>query len=387
MDKVARRRRLTAGLAAIAMTIAIAGCGPDGLFGPAGSQQARSSIGLTEHVPPSLLVSVAGGTMASTSLAALIVATARPDEDVDVLQTGDPPRTLAAAESPAPATIVVPGRPAPPGRPATSFQQAVYQKAVQKWRGELRAGQLQVSSLTRAAVSRWALGLRLDADVADSDGSLADECALAASALAGLEEQGGNRFDSRRVIVFYADSLAGAIPAGELTGDNVVVITPFLPSAAAATAAQAELLGAGAARAAVLGPEATRAQLDGLVSAGLTQQVISETLSGSVLFPNDSASLLPGASAELIPLLAQLRRPGASGVVNGFASTPGSASRNYALSEARAFAVARFFESRGISAFSLLVVGHGATDLVAPGPAAANRRVVVVIEEASGDQF
>jgi outer membrane protein OmpA-like peptidoglycan-associated protein len=189
------------------------------------------------------------------------------------------------------------------------------------------------------------------------------------------------------VIVLYASDLAGTIPAGELTGDNVVVITPFLPSAAAATAAQAELLGAGAARAAVLGPEATRAQLDGLVSAGLSQQVISDTLSGSVLFRNDSARLLPGASAELVPLLAKLRRPGATGVVNGFASTPGSASRNYALSQARAAAVARFFEVHGVSAFSLLVVGHGATDLVGPGPAAANRRVVVVIEEPSGAQF
>lgn len=385
MDKVARRRWLTAGLVAIA--IAIAGCGSDGLFGPAGSQQPRSSIGLTEHVPPSLLVSVASGTTASTSLAALIEATARPNENVDVLQAGDPPRALAAAESPAPATVVVPGRPAPPGRPATSFQQAVYQKALKKWRAELRDGQLKVSALTHAAVSRWALGLRLRAGLAGTDGSLADECALAASALAGLDQEGGNRFDGRRVLVLYAGSLGGTIPAGELTGDNVVVITPFLPSAAAATAAQAELLGAGAARAAVLGPEGTRAQLDGLVSAGLTRKVISETLSGSVLFPNDSARLLPGASAKLIPLLALLRRPGATAVINGFASTPGSASRNYALSEARAASVASFFEAHGISAFSLLVVGHGATDLVAPGPAAANRRVVVVIEEPSGARF
>jgi outer membrane protein OmpA-like peptidoglycan-associated protein len=383
MDKVARLMWLTAGLAAIAT--AIAGCGP-GLFGPARGQQARPSIDLTEHVPPSLLVSITGG-LASTSLAALIVATARPNEDVDVLQAGDPPRTLAAAESPAPATVIVPGRPAPPGRPATSFQLALYQKALSKWRGELRDGQLKASALTRAAVSRWALGLRLSAEVAGSDASLPNECALAASALAGLDEEGGNRFDSRRVIVLYPGSLTGTVPAGELAGDNVVVITPFLPSAAAATAAQAELLGAGAARAVVLGPEATRAQLDGLVSAGLTQQVISETLSGSVLFNNDSARLLPGASAKLITLLAELRRPGATGVVNGFASTPGSASRNYALSQARAAAVASFFERHGVSAFSLLVVGHGAADLVAPGPAAANRRVVVVIEEPSGGGF
>jgi outer membrane protein OmpA-like peptidoglycan-associated protein len=32
----------------------------------------------------------------------------------------------------------------------------------------------------------------------------------------------------------------------------------------------------------------------------------------------------------------------------------------------------------------LLVVGHGATDLVAPGTSGDNRRVVVVIEEPPG---
>jgi outer membrane protein OmpA-like peptidoglycan-associated protein len=263
----------------------------------------------------------------------------------------------------------------------------VYQNALRKWHTQLRAGQLEVSALTRSALSRWALGLRLTSGLADSDASLADECALAASAVADLGQEGGNRFDSRRVIILYADSLSGTLPAGELTGDNVVVVTGFLPSAAAASAAQAELLGAGAARAAVLGPEATPAQLGSLVSAGLSQQVITETLSGSVLFANDSAVLLPGASARLIPLVALLRRPGATGVINGYASTPGSASRNYALSQARAAAVASFLEARGISAYLLVVVGHGASDPVAPGPAAANRRVVVVIEEPSGAQF
>lgn len=44
-------------------------------------------------------------------------------------------------------------------------------------------------------------------------------------------------------------------------------------------------------------------------------------------------------------------------------------------------AVAAFFEAHGVSPSALLVAGHGATDLVAPGPSAANRRVVVVIDE------
>jgi outer membrane protein OmpA-like peptidoglycan-associated protein len=385
MEKAVRRKWFTLGLAAL--TIAIAGCGPASLFGYAGNRRASPAIILTEHVPPSLLVSVVGGTVAGRSIAALIVATTRPNEDVDVLQSGQPPRTLDAGQSPAPATVRVPGRPVTPGGGATAYQQAQYQNALQAWRGQLDAGSLEVSTLTRAAVSRWARDLRLPADVTGSDGSLAGECGLAASALVGLNQEGGQRFDGRRVIVLYADNLGGTLPAGELTGDNVVVITPFLPSAAAATASQAELLGAGAARAAVLGPGSTGSELEGLVSAGLSRRVITDTLSGPVLFPNDSAVLAPGASAELMPLLVQLRQPGATGVINGFASTPGSGSRNYALSEARAAAVAAFFEAHGISPVSLIVVGHGATDLVAPPASAANRRVVVVIEEPSGSQF
>jgi outer membrane protein OmpA-like peptidoglycan-associated protein len=43
--------------------------------------------------------------------------------------------------------------------------------------------------------------------------------------------------------------------------------------------------------------------------------------------------------------------------------------------------VAAFFEAHGVPPSALVVVGHGATDLVAPGPSAANRRVVVVIDE------
>jgi outer membrane protein OmpA-like peptidoglycan-associated protein len=86
----------------------------------------------------------------------------------------------------------------------------------------------------------------------------------------------------------------------------------------------------------------------------------------------------------LTPLLALLRRPGVSAVINGYASTPGSARRNYRLSLARAVAVARFFEARGIPAASLLPVGQGASSLAGPGPSGANRRVVITIEEPSG---
>jgi outer membrane protein OmpA-like peptidoglycan-associated protein len=162
---------------------------------------------------------------------------------------------------------------------------------------------------------------------------------------------------------------------------SAIVVTPFLPSAAEIGAAQARLLGSGAARASILGPESTTAQLWQLVTIGLSQKVVTDTLSGPALFANNSARLTPGAARVLAPLIAPLQEAGAAAVINGYASTPGSSQANYLLSYARAAAVAGFLEARGIPASSLEIIGHGATDLVAAGPSGANRRVVVVIEE------
>jgi outer membrane protein OmpA-like peptidoglycan-associated protein len=172
---------------------------------------------------------------------------------------------------------------------------------------------------------------------------------------------------------------------GELDGDDVIVVTSYVPSAAAASAAQLNLLAAGASFAAVLGPEVTPAQLDHLVAQSLSGRVRSDVVSGQALFADNSATLRPTAARVLAPIVTSLRRPGASGVVNGFASTPGSPHHNVVLSQDRASAVAIYLEARGISRSSLVVVGHGASNLVAPGSSGDNRRVVVVIEEpASG---
>ena len=81
-------------------------------------------------------------------------------------------------------------------------------------------------------------------------------------------------------------------------------------------------------------------------------------------------------------LLPQLREPGVTAVINGFASTPGTAEANYILSFERATAVAQFLEANGVPESSLIIVGHGATDLVGSGASGANRRVLVVIERA-----
>jgi outer membrane protein OmpA-like peptidoglycan-associated protein len=322
-------------------------------------------------------------------MSSLVNATARSSEELTVLLTGAPPTIVVSSASPPPPTVVVPGKPPAPRGDQTSYQAALYANRLKHWSGEVTAGRNAEATQMRDSLAAWLRGLGLPAKIgqlADPPGSaasLAAESAAAASALAGLAEEHGNVFGSRRVVLLYTDDLTSRPPAGELAGDTVFVITRFLPSAAAASAAQANLLAAGAAQAAVVGPEVTGRQLAALVSAGLGQGGIHESASAPVLFANDSAALSPNAVAQLTPLVPQLREAGVTAVINGFASTPGTALANYALSYGRAAMVASFFESHGIPASTLIIVGHGASDLIGAGNSGANRRVTVVIERPS----
>jgi outer membrane protein OmpA-like peptidoglycan-associated protein len=360
------------------------------------SKHVTSHVTITERIVNSALVTVVPNATAGPSLERLVAATARPGEDLDVLRAGPTAAVLVAASSPPAARIAVPGRPAAPSTDATSFQQAEYRRNLARWQAEVIWAKQAVATRTNAAVAAWASSLRIGAKVgsltgpahllssAEPPGSLGYECSIAASTLAGLDEAVGASFGDRRVVVLYVASLDGSLPPGELTGDDVIVVPSFLPSAEEISAAQASLLAAGAARATILGPESTAAQLSQVVTLGLSQKVITEALSGAALFANDSSRLAPRAARVLTPVIALLREPGAAAVINGYASTPGSSEANYLLSYARAAAVAAFFEARGIPASSLEIVGHGATNLVATGPSGANRRVVVVIEEPAG---
>lgn len=383
-----RQAALLARAAAAGLACLLAGCA----LGPAGHRDGPP-VRLTEHVAPSAFVAVvpaAASPAMGQALSRIVAATVRPGEDVEILRAAARPSVLVAAQSPSPATVVIPGRPAALHGGVTDYQRATYASRLERWHGEVAAAKRGAAARTGAATLAWARGLGIERKVSGvtsagkDPGDLVGECADAASALAGLEQMAGGSFGARRVVMVYATSLGGIPPAGELTGDDVIVVTSFLPSAAAATAAQASLLRAGAAWASVLGPEATPAQLTRLVSAGLSQMAPPEIVSGSVLFANGSSALPPGAVGLLSPLIARLRSPGAIAVISGFASTPGSAVMNYRLSDARAIAVARFFEARGIPDSYLVIVGHGASDLIAPGLSAANRRVTVVIEEVAG---
>jgi outer membrane protein OmpA-like peptidoglycan-associated protein len=385
MKSIIHRVRRLGGAAGPA--ILLAGCGLSHMGGPPGGPATSAAVTIPQAVPPSALLTVISSPASGPALSGLMAGTARPDEDVRILAAGSPGVTIVASDSPAPSPIVIPGPPAPPGSGATAFQSAQYAKRLKAWQAEraedVRAGAAQ----TREQVSAWLNSLAVSqkisrlADPPQDDGCLAAESEVATSALAGLEEEAGNVFGNRRVLVLFCDNLSGVLPVGELAGVDVVVVTSYLPTAAAASAAQADLLGADAAQAAVVGPEVTAAQLAALVSADLSQSAEpGDSVSAPVLFGNDSYALSAAAVSELTRLLPQLRKPTVTVVVNGYASTPGTAAANYVLSYRRAAAVADFLESNGVPESSLIVVGHGAADVVGSGVSGANRRVLVVIE-------
>jgi outer membrane protein OmpA-like peptidoglycan-associated protein len=369
----------------VSVAVALAGCGPLDVGGPAAAPSAAPPVTITQAAAPSALLAVLNGRAFGPSLSGLVSATARLREDVTVLQAGTQPRTVLSSAAPAPPTVVVAGRPRAPGKGATSYLSAQYASRLKHWGTVVAAARQTEATQARDTVSAWLRGLGLSArtdrlaDPPGPAGSLAVESADAASALAGLEEA-GNVFGGRSVLVLYPPNLDGRPPAGELTGDTVLVVTPFLPTAAAASAAQADLLAAGAAQAAVVGPEVTGTQLAALVSAGLSQGGTHDSVSAPVLFANASAALSRRAVAQLTALLPRLRGAGVTAVINGFASTTGGAEMNYTLSYERASAVAAFFEARGVRAASLIIVGHGAGDPVGSGGSGLNRRVTVVIE-------
>lgn len=370
--RIAHRSHLAAGAAAI--VAATVGCGSV-LGAPADGLTTTAPMPLTEQVAPSLLVVVPGSGGMGQLLSQVVTATARPREDLEVLKADQRGRALIASDSPPPASVVVPGKPTPPGPGASSYQQARYREGLTHWHLLVAAAKRMVAARTMAADAAWIRNLRLPATMTGSPSipgaaSLLGECALATSAVSGVIDQANGHFGASRIVVLSATSLTGTPPAGALDGDDVIVITPYLPTAAAASAAQVNLLNAGAARAAVLGPEVTAAQVDQLVSEGLSQNTVTEILSGRALFANNCAALMPTATAVLAPVVAELRRPGATGVINGYASAPGSAQRNQMLSQDRAAAVAAFLEARGVPRSSLLVIGHGATDLLRRVPPA-----------------
>jgi outer membrane protein OmpA-like peptidoglycan-associated protein len=377
-----RAGRIGAATAAAAL---LAGCN---LASSPGGPATGPSVTVRQNVSRTALLAVLNGPASGPALSGLVASTARPNEDIRILQAaGASARTIVVSDSPAPSAVVLPGQPLAPGRGQTDYQMAQYAKRQKAWQAKRAADLAAGAAQTRADTSAWLAGLDIPhklsrlADPAADQGSLAAESAVAASALTGLEEEAGNVFGHHRVIVLFCDDLSGTLPAGELTGDDVIVVAGYLPTAAATSTAQVDLLGAGAAQAAVVGSEVTAAQLADLVSADLSEHGPSDSVSAPVLFGNNSYVLSSAAVRSLRQLLPKLREPGVTAVINGYASTPGTAEANYILSFERATAVARWLEANGVPESALVIVGHGASDVVGSGASGANRRVLVVIEE------
>jgi outer membrane protein OmpA-like peptidoglycan-associated protein len=368
----------------VAAVALLAGCN---LAGSQGGPATGPSVTVRQNVPPTALLTVLNGPASGPALSGLIASTARPNEDLRIMQAGTPTRTIVASDSPVPPPVVLPGQPLAPGRGQTDYQMAQHAKRQKAWQAKRTADLAAGVAQTHANTAAWLAGLDIPqkasrlADPPADQGSLAAESAVAASAMAGLVEEAGNIFGHHRVIVLFCDDLRGALPAGQLTGDDVIVVAGYLPTAAATSTAQVDLLRAGAAQAAVVGSEVTTGQLAGLVSADLSEQGPSDSVSAPVLFGNNSYALGAIAVGSLRQLLPKLREPGVTTVIDGYASTPGTAEANYILSFERATAVARWLEAAGIPESALVIVGHGASDVVGSGASGVNRRVLVVIEE------
>ncbi len=369
----------------------LAGCGLSGLGGAPGAAASSPPQIIRPVVAASALVAVTDGPAAGLALAGLVTATARPNEALRVVQASTPARSIISSDAPGPAAVVIPGPPAAGGKGQTAYQAAQSAAKLKAWQ-VMKTAQVQAEAeQTRRQTSAWVAGLQIapvmrqQPATSGAEGSLAAESAVAASAQAGLEQGAAGAYGSRRVIVLFCDSLGTALPAGELTGDDVIVVMNALPTAAQASAAQAALLQAGAADATVTGPEVTAAQRAALVATGLSQGAgPGEVVSAPVLFGNDSAALDAAAMRVLAGLLSRLQEPGATAVISGFASSTGTAENNYVLSYYRASAVAGYYEARGVAASALIIVGHGTSDPVGSGASADNRRVLVVIEKPAG---
>jgi outer membrane protein OmpA-like peptidoglycan-associated protein len=109
-------------------------------------------------------------------------------------------------------------------------------------------------------------------------------------------------------------------------------------------------------------------------------------ITASLLFPTDSAELLPSAKPKLDEIAGALQaQPQSSQVkVQGYTDSTGTAAINDPLSQKRAQAVADYLESKGVASDRITTEGLGAQDPVSHEKTtegrALNRRVDIVVE-------
>ncbi len=120
------------------------------------------------------------------------------------------------------------------------------------------------------------------------------------------------------------------------------------------------------------------AQSDAM-SVARTQDVLTATLKGDVMFDFDSATVKSGAYPELDRIARVLvQYPETAIRVEGHTDASGSEAYNQSLSERRAEAVKNALVQRGVHPARILAIGYGESMPVA-SVAALNRRVNIVI--------
>ncbi len=99
----------------------------------------------------------------------------------------------------------MPGRPAAPGRGASSYQEAQYRRAADPLAGAGGRGQACRDRSDEGRILRWARSLRLTVPANGLTGqraaTLALDCSLAASTITGLVNQAGSGFGGKVVLV------------------------------------------------------------------------------------------------------------------------------------------------------------------------------------------
>ena len=94
---------------AAAIVAAASGCGAI-LTAPVASHVSTAPLILTARATPSMLVVVTGAGGPTQLVSQVVTATARPREDLDVLQPDEHRRAFIASTSPSPVRVTVPGR-------------------------------------------------------------------------------------------------------------------------------------------------------------------------------------------------------------------------------------------------------------------------------------
>jgi outer membrane protein OmpA-like peptidoglycan-associated protein len=114
------------------------------------------------------------------------------------------------------------------------------------------------------------------------------------------------------------------------------------------------------------------------------------TLSGSVLFAFNEATLLPSARRALDDVSTALKDRKGTFVIEGYTDSVGSAAYNEQLSKKRAEAVADYLTSHGVERAQIKTVGKGEENPIASNSTAEgranNRRVEIVIERKTANR-